>query len=178
MGRSNGGSRWAMVVALAFCATLVILLPEVSAKRFIVGGNMGWTSNVNYTLWAGNQTFYFGDWLYLLVFVYDRNQNDVIEVNQTNYETCNAEHPIHNYTTGAGRDVVALNVTHDRYFISSKGACYGGMKLHVHLSPLPPPPKSAPAKSHSSRFTVLRSQLVIPAVLAVAAIWDSLLLRV
>lgn len=24
---------------------------------------MGWTSNVNYTLWAGNQTFYLGDWL-------------------------------------------------------------------------------------------------------------------
>ncbi|KAK9067201.1 hypothetical protein SSX86_014526 [Deinandra increscens subsp. villosa] len=175
MGRSNGGGKLAATLALAFFATLIIMLPEVSAKRFIVGGNMGWTSNVNYTLWAGNQTFYFGDWLF---FVYDRNQNDVIEVNKTNYETCIAEHPIHNYTTGAGRDVVALNVTHDRYFISSKGSCYGGMKVHVHLTPLPPPPKAAPVKSHSSRFTVLRSQLVIPAVFAVAAVWDSLILRV
>lgn len=111
-------------------------------------------------------------------FVYDRNQNDIIEVNKTNYETCNAEHPVHNYTTGAGRDVVPLNVTHDRYFISSKGSCYGGMKLPVHLTKIPPPPRAAPAKSHSSRFTVLRSQFVIPTVFAIAAIWDSLLLRV
>ncbi|CAI9283041.1 unnamed protein product [Lactuca saligna] len=172
MGRSISNGRWATAVALAFCATLLVMLPEVSAKRFIVGGNMGWTSNVNYTLWAGNQTFYLGDWLY---FVYDRNQNDILEVNKTNYETCNAEHPVHNYTTGAGRDVVALNVTHDRYFMSSKGSCYGGMKLHVHLTALPPPPRAAAAKSDSSRFTALRSQLVIPAAFAIAAIWDSLI---
>ncbi|CAH1421001.1 unnamed protein product [Lactuca virosa] len=172
MGRSSSNGRWATAVALAFCATLLVMLPEVSAKRFIVGGNMGWTSNVNYTLWAGNQTFYLGDWLY---FVYDRNQNDILEVNKTNYETCNAEHPVHNYTTGAGRDVVALNVTHDRYFMSSKGSCYGGMKLHVHLTALPPPPRAAAAKSDSSRFTALRSQVVIPAAFAIAAIWDSLI---
>ncbi|KAI3726137.1 hypothetical protein L1987_65934 [Smallanthus sonchifolius] len=175
MGRTNGTTKLTAAMAFAFCATLIIMLPQVSAKRFIVGGSMGWTTNVNYTLWAANQTFYFGDWLF---FVYDRNQNDVQEVNKTNYETCNAEHPIHNYTTGAGRDVVELNVSHDRYFISSKGSCYGGMKLHVHLTPLPPPPQAAPLKSHSSRFTVLRSQLVIPAVVAIAALWDSLLLRV
>ncbi|XP_071731041.1 early nodulin-like protein 17 [Rutidosis leptorrhynchoides] len=171
----NGSSRLSAVVAIAFCATLMVMVPEVSGKRLIVGGSMGWTSNVNYTLWAGNQTFYLGDWLF---FVYDRNQNDIIEVNKTNYETCIAEHPIHNYTTGAGRDVVELNVTRERYFISSKGSCYGGMKLLVHLTPTPPPPRAAPLKSHSSRFTVLRSQFVIPAVFAIAAIWDSLLLRV
>ncbi|XP_076944362.1 early nodulin-like protein 17 [Bidens hawaiensis] len=162
-------------VAIAFVAALVIMLPEVSARRLIVGGSMGWTTNVNYTLWAANQTFTFGDWLF---FVYDRNQNDVIEVNKTNYETCNAEHPVHNYTTGAGRDVVELNVTHNRYFISSKGSCYSGMKLHVHLAPLPPPPRAAPAKSQSSSLNVLRSQLMVPAVVTIAAIWDSLLLRV
>ncbi|KAI3500714.1 hypothetical protein L1887_36539 [Cichorium endivia] len=175
MGRSSSNGRWATVVAFAFFATLLVMLPEVSAKRFIVGGSMGWTSNVNYTLWAGNQTFYLGDWLF---FVYDRNQNDILEVNKTNYETCNAEHPVHNYTTGAGRDVVELNVTHDRYFISSKGSCYGGMKLHVHLTALPPPPRAAAVKSHSSRFTALRSQIAIPAIVAIAAVWDSLILRV
>ncbi|MFS7970894.1 putative cupredoxin, phytocyanin [Helianthus anomalus] len=63
MGRSNGGSKRATAVASALCATLVMMLPEVSAKRFIVGGNMGWTSDVNYTLWAEHQTIYLGDWL-------------------------------------------------------------------------------------------------------------------
>ncbi|XP_076934384.1 early nodulin-like protein 17 [Bidens hawaiensis] len=161
-------------VALAFCATTLILvmLPgHASAKRFIVGGNMGWTTNVNYTLWAANQTFYLGDWLY---FVYDRNQNDILEVNKTNFETCNAEHPVHNYTTGAGRDVVELNVTHDRYFISSKGSCYGGMKMQVHLSKIPPPPRAAPSKSGSSAL----SPLMIPVAVTVAAAWDLLLFHV
>ncbi|XP_076895728.1 early nodulin-like protein 17 [Bidens hawaiensis] len=161
-------------VGLAFCAAALILvmLPEhVSAKRFIVGGNMGWTTNVNYTLWATNQTFYFGDWLY---FVYDRNQNDILEVNKTNFETCNAEHPVHNYTTGAGRDVVELNVTHDRYFISSKGSCYGGMKMQVHLSKIPPPPRAAPSKSASSTL----SPLLIPVAVTIAAVWDLLLFHV
>ncbi|KAJ0709070.1 putative transcription factor C2C2-Dof family [Helianthus annuus] len=42
------------------------MLPElVAGKRYIVGGNMGWTTNYNYTLWAANQTFYCGDWLFL-----------------------------------------------------------------------------------------------------------------
>ncbi|KAJ0838416.1 putative cupredoxin [Helianthus annuus] len=42
------------------------MLPElVAGKRYIVGGNMGWTPNYNYTLWAANQTFYRGDWLFL-----------------------------------------------------------------------------------------------------------------
>lgn len=105
-------------------------------------------------------------------FVYDRNQNDVLEVNKTNYETCNAEHPLHNYTTGAGRDVVPLNVTRDYYFISSKGFCYGGMKLHVHVINLPPP-QAATVKSYSSSITAVKNQLIIFMVVAVAAIWDT-----
>nr|XP_043615664.1 lamin-like protein [Erigeron canadensis] len=143
-----GVTKLTTMVGLAFLATLFVMLPQVSAKRFMVGGNMGWRSNVNYTLWAGNQTFYSGDWLF---FVYDRNQNDVLEVNKTDYENCNVEHPIHNYTLGAGRDVVPLNVNHDRYFISSKGNCYGGMKIHVHLAslqPPPPPSRTTPAKKN------------------------------
>ncbi|KAL7612340.1 hypothetical protein Lser_V15G07645 [Lactuca serriola] len=167
--RISRSSRRSTAVGVLFCAVVMVMLPDVSAKRFIVGGNMGWTSNVNYTLWAGNQTFYLGDWLY---FVYDRNQNDVLEVNKTNYETCNAEHPLHNYTTGAGRDVVPLNVTRDYYFISSKGFCYGGMKLHVHVINLPPP-QAATVKSYSSSITAVKNQLIIFMVVAVAAIWDT-----
>ncbi|KAJ0653757.1 putative Phytocyanin domain, cupredoxin [Helianthus annuus] len=61
-----GRSKCTTAVALALCATLAVMLPElVAGKRYIVGGNMGWTTNYNYTLWAANQTFYRGDWLYL-----------------------------------------------------------------------------------------------------------------
>lgn len=99
---------------------------------------------------------------------------NVLEVNKTNYETCNSDNPIHSWTTGAGRDVVPLNVTRDYYFISGKGFCYGGMKLAIHVEKPPPPPSAAPVKSDSSRFT-LRSQIVIPAVFVIAVVWDSFL---
>ncbi|CAI9272669.1 unnamed protein product [Lactuca saligna] len=61
--RISRSSRWSTAVGVLVCAVVMMMLPDVSAKRFNVGGNMGWTSNVNYTLWAGNQTFYLGDWL-------------------------------------------------------------------------------------------------------------------
>ncbi|XP_071713114.1 early nodulin-like protein 17 [Rutidosis leptorrhynchoides] len=152
MRRNYNSSKWTVTVALAFCAALVEMFPDVYGIRFITGGNMGWTSYVNYTLWTGNQTFYFGDWLF---FVYDRDQDCVLEVSKTNYKTCNGEHPLHNYTRGFGRDVVELNVTHDRYFISSKRSCLRGMKLHIHLSPLPRPPHAAPSKSNFSGLSTL-----------------------
>lgn len=51
---------------LLVAAALVVLLaavPEVSATRWTVGGNMGWTTNVNYTIWAQGKHFYYDDWL-------------------------------------------------------------------------------------------------------------------
>ncbi|KAI3763468.1 hypothetical protein L2E82_13349 [Cichorium intybus] len=51
------------------------------------------------------------------------------------------------------------------------------MKLHVHLTALPPLPRAAAVKSHSSRFTALRSQIAIPAIVAIAVVWDSLILH-
>ncbi|PON96331.1 Cupredoxin [Trema orientale] len=168
------GSPAAVTGMVAFMFAVLVMVPEeVSAKRWIVGDNMGWTSNVNYTIWAQDKHFYNGDWLF---FVYDRNQMDVIEVNKTNYETCNAEHILHNWTTGAGRDVVPLNVTRHYYFISSKGFCYGGMKVAVRVENLPPPPSASPLKEKNSAMkSTYRGQFVLPAVFAIGAVWDALL---
>ncbi|XP_057769609.1 early nodulin-like protein 17 [Salvia miltiorrhiza] len=154
--------------ALLFAA---VMLPEVAAVRYIVGGNMGWSQSVNYTIWAQDKKFYNGDWLF---FVYDRNQMNVLEVNKTNFESCNSEHPLHNWTTGAGRDVVPLNVTKTFYFISGKGFCFSGMKVAIHVEKPPPPPSSSPIKSSSPPS--LRSRVFVPALFAVAAAWDALLL--
>lgn len=49
--------------AVLTCAVMLMMPPEVSAVRYIVGANMGWTSNVNYTIWAQDKHFYLGDWL-------------------------------------------------------------------------------------------------------------------
>ncbi|OMP00976.1 Plastocyanin-like protein [Corchorus olitorius] len=158
-----------MLVMAAMAFAFVVMAPKADAKRFIVGSNMGWTTNVNYTIWAKDLHFYNGDWLF---FVYDRNQMNVLEVNKTDYESCNSDHPLHNWTTGAGRDVVPLNVTRHYYFISGKGFCYGGMKLAVRVENPPPPPVASPVKS-SSPSSIYRGQFVLPAVLAIGALWDA-----
>ncbi|XP_011035820.1 PREDICTED: lamin-like protein [Populus euphratica] len=161
-----------MMVALAVLVfAMVVMVPEVSATRWTVGSNMGWTNNVNYTIWAQGKHFYNGDWLF---FVYDRNQMNILEVNKTDYESCNSDHPLHNWTRGAGRDVVPLNVTRNYYFISGKGFCYGGMKLAVHVENPPPPPTASPLNEKSgSPSSIFRSQYVLPTVFAIGALWDA-----
>ncbi|KAI4320409.1 hypothetical protein MLD38_033894 [Melastoma candidum] len=139
------------------------------ASRFIVGSNMGWTTNVNYTIWSQDKHFYNGDWLF---FVYDRNQMNVLEVNSTDYDSCNSEHPITNWTRGAGRDVVPLNITRPYYFISGKGFCCGGMKLAVNVENPAPPPVATPSKNGAPTH---RGGIVLPVVLTVGAMWETLI---
>ncbi|KAK6129285.1 hypothetical protein DH2020_036994 [Rehmannia glutinosa] len=169
------GLKRGIVLTAATLMFAAVMLPEVAAVRYIVGANMGWTSNVNYTIWAQGKHFYNGDWLF---FVYDRNQMNVLEVNKTDYENCISDHPLHNWTTGAGRDVVPLNVTRNYYFISGKGFCFGGMKVAIHVENPPPPPSSSPVRSASpsSLLSNFRGHIFVPALFAVAAVWDSFLL--
>ncbi|KAG5527590.1 hypothetical protein RHGRI_028490 [Rhododendron griersonianum] len=159
--------------ALAVACAVLAMIPEVSSVRYTVGGSSGWSSKANLTVWAQSIHFYNGDWLY---FIYDRSQLSVLQVNQTNYESCNSNSFLHNYTTGAGRDVAPLNVTGPYYFISGNGFCYSGVKLAINVSNPPPPPSGSPVKSDSGFLTyTVRGQIVIPAVFAIAAVWDSFL---
>ncbi|XP_028780448.1 lamin-like protein [Neltuma alba] len=166
-----GNLKKSLGLFLVVCAVLV-MLPEASATRWTVGGKMGWSPNVNYTIWARGKHFYNGDWLF---FVYDRNQQSVLEVNKTNYETCNTDHPLHNYTTGAGRDVAPLNVTRDYYFVSGNGFCYGGMKVHIHVEKPPPPPMASPEKAASSTLSSSGHVLLLPLAFAIGVAWDAFL---
>lgn len=61
--RRGSGSPAVVTGVVAFMFLVLVMVPEVSAKRWIVGSNMGWTSNVNYTIWARDKHFYNGDWL-------------------------------------------------------------------------------------------------------------------
>ncbi|XP_073525334.1 uncharacterized protein [Phyllobates terribilis] len=161
-----------MAVLLA-CASFLLFVPEVSAVRYLVGGNVGWSPNNNYTLWAKDKHFYKGDWLF---FVYDRNQMNILEVNKTNYESCNTDHPMTNWTRGAGRDVVPLNMTKMRYFVSGKGFCFSGMKLAVDTKNPPPPPSAAPVKAAATTVAFsYNSHFVLSVAFAIAAVWDGLL---
>ena len=48
-------------VVLAFLVAAPI--PEVTAKKYLVGDKKFWNPNINYTLWAQGKHFYVGDWL-------------------------------------------------------------------------------------------------------------------
>lgn len=50
------------MVSLVICA-VVVMVPEVDATRWTVGGNRGWSPNTNYTIWAQDKHFYYDDWL-------------------------------------------------------------------------------------------------------------------
>ncbi|XP_068334998.1 early nodulin-like protein 16 [Pyrus communis] len=126
-----------IVVVVLLCLVVVMELPEASATRYTVGGNMGWTSNVNYTLWAQDNSDPLNFCFFCQFFVYERNQKDVLEVNQTNYVRAMLKIPFHNWSTGAGRDLVPLNEPRHYYFISSNGFCYGGMKIAVEVENMP-----------------------------------------
>ncbi|CAA7038636.1 unnamed protein product [Microthlaspi erraticum] len=152
----------AAAVVLAFLTVAPVM--EVAAKKWTVGDNKFWNPNVNYTIWAQDKHFYLDDWLY---FVYERNQYNVIEVNETNYVSCNAENPIANWSRGAGRDLVHLNVTKRYYLISgSGGGCFGGMKLSVLVEKAPLAPAEAPANNSATRAFPVYGFFIPVAVLA------------
>ncbi|CAN8256218.1 unnamed protein product [Cochlearia groenlandica] len=163
-----------LIAAVVLAFLVAAPLPEVTAKKYTVGDNKFWNPNINYTIWAQGKHFYLGDWLY---FVFDRNQHNILEVNKTDYESCISDHPIRNWTRGAGRDVVTLNVTKHYYLLDGKGGCYGGMKLAVKVEKLPPPPKAAPIKSIGSVSIVnFLGQILVPfALCAVTTMWDVIL---
>lgn len=54
------------IALLVVLALEMAALSEVAAVRYTVGGNMGWSTNVNYTVWAQGMQFYNGDWLCML----------------------------------------------------------------------------------------------------------------
>ncbi|XP_019161672.1 PREDICTED: lamin-like protein isoform X2 [Ipomoea nil] len=156
---------WPIMMVVLTCA-VVAMLPGVSSDHIVVGGFRLWNVNVNYTYWARGKHFYLNDWL---DFIYDKNQLSVLEVNETDYESCNADHPLHNWTRigGNGRDLVSLNMIKTYYIISGNGYCKKGVKVAVTVEK--PPPFQMRARS-PGLLSTFGGQIVVPVVFAIAAI--------
>ncbi|KAI3833928.1 hypothetical protein MKW92_007898 [Papaver armeniacum] len=115
---------------------MILMMPTpVLSKGWTVGDNHGWSANVNYTNWSEDISFVKDDWL---VFVFDRNQQIVLEVNQTNYDACNGKDPIKRWSAGDGSAVVHLNEVRKYFFISKEESCFFGVKLDVVVKPAKP----------------------------------------
>ncbi|XP_062173880.1 uclacyanin-3-like [Alnus glutinosa] len=106
---------------MSTATALLILLMAASlvyGVDHIVGGNAGWSTVVNYYVWAAAQNFTVND---TLVFNYDTKYS-VDKVNQTDYDACNSSHPLGSYVGGS--TVITLSNAGKMYFICpTPGAC-------------------------------------------------------
>ncbi|XP_010265567.1 PREDICTED: lamin-like protein [Nelumbo nucifera] len=140
----------------------------VSGTDHIVGANRGWNPGFNYTLWANNHTFYVGD---LISFRYQKNQYNVFEVNQTDYDNCTTYGAVGNWSSG--KDFIPLDKAKRYYFICPNG-CYNGMKVSVLVHPLPSSPTAAVSSNHSSSHDSSSQDVFRPGLSILGALLVSL----
>ncbi|XP_047086275.1 blue copper protein-like [Lolium rigidum] len=154
MHRKGGSAVIAVVLALAGMAA------TSSAAVYKVGGASGWTilGNVNYTDWAGKNTFHVGD---IIEFKYPQGIHNVLEVKKADYNSCTNSTPIATHTSGD--DKVTIKSPGHRFFICGVPShCAAGQKLNVRVlktqrprssdapSPAPAASASAPAPAAAS----------------------------
>ncbi|XP_027768225.1 blue copper protein-like [Solanum pennellii] len=95
-----------MASKIIFCFMIGFLgfLPEITkATEYWVGGEKGWTLDVDYQAWAKDKTFKVGD---TLVFKYNKDNHNVFKVNQTSFQNCLVPPPSQGLTSG--HDVITL----------------------------------------------------------------------
>ncbi|KAF3319787.1 lamin-like protein [Carex littledalei] len=115
-----------------------------TATDHIVGANLGWNPNINYSSWSHNQTFFVGD---LISFRYQKHTYNVFEVNKTGYDNCTMDGYAGNWTSG--KEFIPLNKPQRYYFICN-GFCFGGMKVSVLVQPLPANATNAALRARGS----------------------------
>ncbi|XP_009381441.2 mavicyanin [Musa acuminata AAA Group] len=102
------------------------------AAVYSVGDVVGWTilGSPNYTAWAISKSFNMGD---TIVFKYNKNFHNVLEVSKADYKACNAASPIAAYTSG--NDSITLKRRGHHFFICGvPGHCSAGQKVDVRIA--------------------------------------------
>ncbi|CAE5967973.1 unnamed protein product [Arabidopsis arenosa] len=135
----------------------LMIADRAYAREFTVGGATGWTVPSGaqvYSQWAEQSRFQIGD---SLLFVYQSNQDSVLQVTRDAYDSCNTDSPIAKFADG--KTSVTLNHSGPYYFISgNKDNCKKNEKLVVivmadrsgNKNTTSSPPSPAPAPSGES----------------------------
>ncbi|XP_013637836.1 PREDICTED: early nodulin-like protein 3 [Brassica oleracea var. oleracea] len=134
---------------------LFTIVSKAYAREFAVGGAKGWTvpsGSQVYSQWAEQSRFQIGD---SLLFVYQPNQDSVLQVTRDAYDSCNTDAPTAKFADG--KTSFALTHSGPYYFISgNKDNCKKNEKLVVIVmadrngnttTSSPPLPSPAPAPS-------------------------------
>ncbi|KAL0456847.1 UNVERIFIED_CONTAM: Early nodulin-like protein 3 [Sesamum latifolium] len=99
-----------------------------------VGDSAGWTiTGVDYEKWASAHTFRVGD---TVVFNYDNESNDVIQVTEEKYNTCNSDDdPID--ILNSGNDKIELTSPGTYYYVCSfpNRCLYNKQKVEIKVLP-------------------------------------------
>uniref|UniRef100_A0ACD5ZJK8 Uncharacterized protein n=1 Tax=Avena sativa TaxID=4498 RepID=A0ACD5ZJK8_AVESA len=121
--RSMSGSTGAVVLVLmlALCGATTLVCGETD---WTVGDGKGWTFGV--AGWENGKAFSAGD---VLVFKYDPNAHNVVEVDEADYNSCTAAADAKTYTSG--NDKITLSGGKTFYICSFPGHCENGMKIAV-----------------------------------------------
>ncbi|KAL8520402.1 hypothetical protein ACS0TY_011069 [Phlomoides rotata] len=139
--------------ALLMSMIVATALAPALASDYMVGGNPGWNSGVNFTSWALKYDFHVGD---SLMFMYTPKTHNVIKVNASEFKTCTYSNDTSKIFT-SGSDTIPLAGTGKKWYISGVGKdCGAGMKLVITVSaadgpsPAPMPGSSTPPPGTSA----------------------------
>ncbi|KAI3459378.1 hypothetical protein Pfo_016041 [Paulownia fortunei] len=132
--------------AVAVLCFIFTSLQLSAGAVFKVGDSAGWTTigNVDYKQWAVAKTFQVGD---IIVFEYNPQFHNVIQVTHAEYKACNASSPISTHTTG--NDSITIDTHGHHFFIcGAPGHCQAGQKVDINVLRSPsvaPTPSGLPS---------------------------------
>ncbi|KAJ7956717.1 Cucumber peeling cupredoxin-like protein [Quillaja saponaria] len=144
------------IIELAILAISVsaILRNTAAQKKHVVGDELGWflppRGPIAYDTWASLQTFSVGD---ILAFNFINEEQDVAQVTNEAYKTCNSTNPISLKATSPAN--FSLHSPGDYYFISSFDRhCLLGQKLAISVPASSPQPSPAVSPRGPITYTV------------------------
>ncbi|RZC91082.1 hypothetical protein C5167_028911 [Papaver somniferum] len=149
-----------------FMALAVLCVTSSMAEVYMVGDGYGWTSwetgsMPDYKEWSASKAFKIGD---SIVFEYEPEWHNVVQVSYENYKKCNASSPIKTFTSGI--DLIPIKAEgHLFYICGVSDHCEMGQKVDIRVvdrdirldigvladrATPEPPTTSAPAPSSSA----------------------------
>ncbi|XP_021296275.1 stellacyanin-like [Herrania umbratica] len=136
-----------MAFSKIFFTTAVVAVSVIHsslATEFLVGDKSGWTLDFDYQGWAAGKEFRVGD---QLVFKYASGVHNVLRVNGTEFQQCEAADNTVPLTTG--NDVITLATPGRKWYICgvARHCAARSMKLNITVLAQGDSPASAPTPS-------------------------------
>ncbi|XP_047337961.1 blue copper protein 1a-like [Impatiens glandulifera] len=158
-----------MFPIMFFLVLAGVVSADLPSTYHVVGDDKGWTLNFDYQAWAQGKEFRVGD---KLVFNYNKDSHNVLKVNGTGFQQCNATSAIGEALI-SGNDIVTLATPGRKWYICGIGKhCeVGNMKLVITvILPQDGPGSPAPSPTGTSIAGAGKMSMKYVAIVAPLAI--------